>query len=147
MHVENYFSSICCCIFVQPKLLLETYMKFPGVKWICRVVIASMLTLQFSMVQAGMIGAEEMLPAATVQADRNLVTAALTRTEVATQLQAMGVDSALAQERVAAMTDNEVHALAGNVDTAPAGAIWHGVWWILAIALAAVIYFNWKKTR
>jgi hypothetical protein len=93
-----------------------------------------------------MVGAEQMLPAATVQADRAAVSGVLNRAEVATQLQAMGVDPQLAQDRVAAMTDNEVHALAGNLDTAPAGAMFPGGWWVIGIALALIVYFfYWKK--
>src|SRR3954467_15904130 len=80
--------------------LKEVSMKFAGVKLICRVLIASLLMLQFSLSNAGMVGAEQMLPAVTVQADRAVVTGALSRAEVATQLQAMGVEPALAQDRV-----------------------------------------------
>ena len=57
-------------------------MKFAGFKVICRVLIASMLMLQFSLSQAGMVGAEQMLSAATVQADRNVVGAVLNRADV-----------------------------------------------------------------
>ena len=125
-------------------------MKFVGVKSICHVLIASMLMLQFSLSQAGMIGAEQMVPAATVQADRMAVSAVLNRAEVASQLQAMGVDPALAQQRVASLTDSEVHALAGNINEMPAGAfpIASGWWWaIAAIIIGLAIYYYWKPTR
>ena len=123
-------------------------MKFAGVKLICRVLIASLMMLQFSFSHAGMVGAEQMLPAATVQADRAAVNGALSRAEVATQLQAMGVEPALAQDRVAAMTDSEVHALAGNINEMPAGAMAHGWYWVIgAVIIAALIYYNWKPTR
>src|SRR4051812_22277301 len=121
-------------------------MRFAGMKWICRLLIASMLMLQFSMSQAAMIGAEETLSPATAQADRSAVASALTRAEVATQLQALGVDPLRAQERVAAMTDSEVHALAGNIDTMPAGALQHWAWvGIAALVIAIVVYFGWKR--
>ncbi len=123
-------------------------MKFAGVKWICRALIASMLMLQFSFAQAAMVGAEQMLSSSTVQADRTLVSGALSRAEVATQLQALGVDPQAAQDRVAAMTDAEVHALAGNIEEMPAGAMASGWWWAIgAVIIAALIYYNWKPTR
>lgn len=123
-------------------------MKFAGLKWICRALIASMLMLQFSFAQAAMVGAEQMLSSSTVQADRTLVTGALSRAEVATQLQALGVDPQAAQDRVAAMTDSEVHSLAGNINEMPAGAMASGWWWAIgAIIIAALIYYNWKPTR
>ena len=120
-------------------------MKFTGMKWICRVLIASLLMLQFSVSQATMIGAEETLSPATVQADRTTVSSALSRTEVASQLQLLGVDPQLAQARVAAMTDSEVHALAGNIDTMPTGAMFHYGWWLVGLAVAVFVYFNWKR--
>jgi len=52
---------------------------------------------------------------------------------------------ALAQERVAALTDSEVHALAGNVNSQPVGAMATAAWVVIAIVIAAVVYFNWKK--
>lgn len=123
-------------------------MKFAGFKWICRALIASMLMLQFSFSQAAMVGAEQMLSPATVQADRATVNGTLSRAEVSTQLQAMGVDPQAAQDRVAAMTDSEVHALAGNISEMPVGAFANGWWWIIGIAIiGALIYYNWKPTR
>lgn len=123
-------------------------MKFAGVKWICRALIASLLMLQFSFAQAAMVGAEQMLSPAAVQADRATVSGALSRTEIATQLQAMGVDPQAAQDRVAAMTDSEVHALAGNLNEMPAGAMASGWWWAIgALVIAVIVYYNWKPTR
>ncbi|MDB5809440.1 MAG: hypothetical protein JWN94_1562 [Betaproteobacteria bacterium] len=120
-------------------------MEFTGIKWICRVLIASMLMLQFSMVQAAMVGAEEMLTPSMVQADRSAVSSAVSRTEVASQLQLLGVDTQLAQDRVAAMTDSEVHALAGNIDAVPAGAMVAWGWWVIAALIAIMVYANWKR--
>jgi uncharacterized protein YpuA (DUF1002 family) len=125
---------------------MEVHMKFAGSRWICRILVASLLMLQFSFTQATMVGAEQMLPAATVQADRATVNGALSRTEVTSQLQAMGVDPQAAQDRVAAMTDTEVHALAGNINEMPAGAMAPGWWWAIgAVVVAVIVYFYWKK--
>jgi len=123
-------------------------MKFAGSKLISRLLIAALLMLQFSFAQAAMVGVEQMLSPATVQADRDAVSGALNRADVASQLQLMGVTPQDAQARVAAMTDSEVHALAGNINEMPAGALAHG-WWLAigAVIIAALIYYTWKPTR
>jgi hypothetical protein len=54
-------------------------------------------------------------------ADRVLVLNALQRAEVQAKMHELGVDPAAAQARVAALSDEEVSALARKIDTAPAG--------------------------
>jgi hypothetical protein len=54
-------------------------------------------------------------------ADRALVLNALQRAEVQAKMREFGVDPAAAQARVAALSDEEVSALARKIDTAPAG--------------------------
>src|ERR1700693_3487428 len=98
---------------------MGVYMKSAGIKMVCRLLICALMLLQFPMVRAGMIGADQVVSAASAQADRNAVVGVLRRSEVASQLQSMGVDAKLAQDRVAALTDEEVHALAGNLNSLP----------------------------
>jgi hypothetical protein len=57
----------------------------------------------------------------TAAQDRAKVQAFLDRASVREKFQAMGVDSLLAKDRVAALTDQEVHALAQKIDALPAG--------------------------
>ena len=113
---------------------------------VCRLLIVALMLLQFPMVQAGMIGADQVVSAASAQADRNAVVSVLNRSEVASQLQSMGVDAKLVQDRVAALTNDEVHALAGNLNSLPAGAMATG-WIVLIVVVIAVAIFskyNWK---
>jgi hypothetical protein len=59
---------------------------------------------------------------------------------VAAQLQAVGVDPLAARERVNSMTDQEVQALAQDIQAAPAGAA--SGWGIVAIIIiAALIWY------
>ena len=120
-------------------------MKFAGIKMVCRLLVVALMLLQFPMVQAGMIGADQMV-SASAQADRNAVVSVLSRSEVASQLQSMGVDAKLVQDRVAALTNDEVHALAGNLNSLPAGAMATAWIWVIVIAVGLAIYFkfNWK---
>ena len=62
------------------------------------------------------------LSAAQSQAARTTLAGHLSRAGVADQLQAFGVSPQDAQARVAALSDAEVTALAGRLDSLPAGA-------------------------
>src|SRR5258706_16267224 len=97
-------------------------MKSVAARPICRFLIASVTAMSFSAANAGMIGADQLTPSGSVPSDRAVVMVFVTRAEVASELQARGIDPQGAAERVAAMTDPEVHALRGQIDALPAGA-------------------------
>lgn len=111
---------------------------------ICRLLIASIIMLPFQTIQAGMLGTDLAISAASVQAERAALQSLLGRTDVASQLQAMGLDQKVAKDRVAAMTDEEVHSLAGQIDSLPAGSRGSGWAWAAVIVIAIVIWYNWK---
>lgn len=97
-------------------------MQSVTMKMLCRFLILAMMSLSFQTAGAGIIGTGQAAALADVQTDRALVLAALDRSDISKQMQAMGVDPADALARVAAMSDHEVRTLAGAIDTAPAGA-------------------------
>ncbi len=103
---------------------------------ISRILIVAMFALPFQSVHAGMIGTDQIV-LSSVQADRDLVTQSLDRPDVARQLQGMGIDASVAKERVAAMTDEEVRSLAGQINSAPAGARVSNGGWVVIIGLIA----------
>ena len=109
----------------------------------CRALVVSMFALSVQGASAGMIPAEQAMPA-QAQADRTLVVDVLARSETSAQLQSMGIDPQLARERVAAMNDQEVSQLAQDIRTAPAGGNGWGVAAVIIIA-AAVWYFVFRK--
>ena len=114
-------------------------------KMICRILIASMMTMTFTVAQAGMIGAGQLGGAhSAAQLDRAAVLNVLSRPEVANQLAAQGVDSKLAQERVASMSDSEVQALKGQIDALPAGAMSHGAIAAIVVVVAIAIWLIWR---
>lgn len=118
-------------------------MKSAMFRMICHLLTVSMLLMPFQSIQAGMIGADQAAVATSAQADRASVLSLMSRSDVASQLQTLGLDPQTAKARVAAMTDNEVSSLAGKLDTLPAGAL--SDWgWAAAIILAIVIWYNWK---
>lgn len=106
----------------------------------CRVLVASLLTLSFHTAQAGLIGADQAAAPTAAAADRALVISTLERAEVASQLQAFGVDPRAARERVNSMSDQEVQTLAQDIQNAPVGAM-SGWGWVAVILIAALVWY------
>src|SRR5258705_142533 len=104
-------------------------------KAVCRLLIALAVWTPYQTAQAGMIGTGQV--AQTSQAERGAVLSFVNRGEVASQLQAFGIDPATAKDRVASMSDQEVRALSGQIQSLPAGANNDWVWVVLVIAIIA----------
>ena len=113
-------------------------MKASLFRILCRFLVVSIFALPFQHARAGMIGTDEAITSSSVQADRDLVRSTLARSDVANELQSLGVDLNAANARVAAMSDAEVSALAGQIQAAPAGAV---SGWLVAIVIALVVWF------
>ncbi len=114
-------------------------------KTICRFLIASMMMMSFTA-SAGMIRADQLAAPNSAQLDRAAVLAVLDRPEVVSQLQAQGLDPRVARERVASMSDSEVQALNGQIESLPAGAKSNNGWVIGGvILLAIIIWAMWMK--
>jgi len=86
---------------------------------LCRFLIVLMAWTPFQLAHAGIISTDQAVYAA--QSDRSAVLNILNRSDVAGKLQSLGVDPANARDRVAAMTDEEIRTLAGNLHAVPAG--------------------------
>ncbi len=88
------------------------------------------VTLSLSLVGAGapnlagaaIVGTQQALVEQAPSAHGARVEAFLARDEVARELARQGVDPALVQERIAALSDQELARLAGEIDGLPAGA-------------------------
>jgi hypothetical protein len=103
---------------------------------LCRFLAIALMLLPYQTGQAGMIGTELAAAPAGVQADRNAISSFLSRTQTITDLQSLGIDPQVAQDRVAAMTDAEVSSLAGKMNALPAGG--EGI--ILVLLLVLIIF-------
>jgi hypothetical protein len=79
--------------------------------------------------------AEVATPATSAQPERDRLQAWIARKDVMQQLQHYGMSPAEARARVAALTDDEAHALAGKTDTLPAGGEVLGVLFTVFIIL------------
>jgi hypothetical protein len=120
-------------------------MKSAAFRMLCRFLIASMFAMSFQPALAGVIGTDQAVAATSAQAGRAALISTLSRSDVASQLQAQGVDPEAAKARVASMTDQEVTTLAGQIESLPAGAHVSG----LAIAavvvvVALLVWYLWK---
>jgi hypothetical protein len=119
-------------------------MKSAAFRLVCRFLAVAMMLLPFQTIHAGMIGTDRMVAAAGAQADRATVLGLIERSDVTSQLKALGLDPKVAADRVAAMTDEEVRSLAGKLDALPAGAA-SGWVWAAVIIVAVLLFYNWKR--
>jgi phosphopentomutase len=118
-------------------------MKFFS-KLISQLLIVSMIVLPFST-QAGMIGTDQVVTNATAQANLDKVRDFVSRTDVQNQFEALGLTAANAQERVNAMTQEEINRIAGKIDSLPAGADSSTGWWIAGVIIVGlIIWYFWK---
>jgi len=80
-------------------------------------------SLVFAPLQAtaGIVSTDDVAVQSSTDAERAKIQAFVDRANAAGQLQALGVNGADAQTRVSALSDEEVHALAGKIDSLPAG--------------------------
>src|SRR6185503_13911887 len=87
------------------------------------VAILSVAIVNFGLVSsaAGAIVDTETLVAASRDADLAAVRAQLDRQDVRDQMQKMGLDAASIDTRVASLNDRELHQLATDMQSAPAG--------------------------
>ncbi|MCC4117748.1 PA2779 family protein [Aromatoleum toluclasticum] len=75
----------------------------------------------------------------SADADRAKVQRFLEQATVKERLQAMGVDGIAAADRVAALDQQEIHALAQRIDSMPAGGNITTMEWILIVLIAILV--------
>jgi len=111
---------------------------------VCRLLAVSLALLPLQSPQAGMIGADAAAAVAT-QGERAALLELVERPGLASQLQALGIDPAAARNRVAAMTDAEVRAVASRIDSLPAGATKNNMWGYVGLLMVAfIVWYTWK---
>jgi hypothetical protein len=101
------------------------------------------LSLHVPASRAALVPTEAVLPVTAASDERARVVAFLDRADVQQQLLAYGVDAQQAQARVDALTHEEVHALANQIDQLPAGASTAGdILLIAAVVFIVLIIFD-----
>jgi len=100
------------------------------------------LGLQGSLAQAGMIGTGSALEIPSLQLNRDQVADLLQREDVQMQMQALGIDAATAQERVAHLSNEELAQLNTSIDSLPAGSSVVGIAVIVLLTLVFLDIFG-----
>jgi hypothetical protein len=99
----------------------ENIMRIILKRLVAHFVIASVFGLGIMQpAQAALIGAAQVT-ATDGQRHRDRIAAALARPAIMAQLQELGISTADAQARVAALTDAEAAAVADKIESLPAG--------------------------
>ena len=94
------------------------------------------MLLQPKYAHAGMIGTEGVAP---VSQERQRVKDLIARPEVARKLESLGVLPQDAAKRVDALTNDEVHALATQIDALPAGGMTDTNWLLIIVVVLLII--------
>lgn len=114
-------------------------------KIITSLVVMGLLS-QPLIAQAKMIGTDQSIAITRDIESRDKVSEFLNRRDVAAKLASMGLTAAIANERAAAMTQEEINSIAGKIDSLPAGGFviseGMGVLLIVAIVLIAILAFT-----
>src|SRR5687768_8626082 len=97
---------------IRPAVLRRKNMKKPEMKWKA-AVIAAVITALAAPAHAEMVSTDR----AAGLSERDRVRDWVQREEAQKQLKAMGIAPETAQERVNAMTDEEVSVVAGKLDS------------------------------
>ncbi len=113
-------------------------------KLVSQILVVSMILLPFST-QAGVIGTDQAVASAQDLANRAKVNDFVSRGDVIKKFEALGLDAATAQERVNAMTQEEINRIAGKIDTLPAGAASDWAVGAAIVVIALVLWWAYMK--
>lgn len=114
-------------------------MKVKQIIKMCVVVLGAALCLQGTSVMAGLVTADQLAPQSQIEAEKFKIQTFIDRAEVKDRLQAMGVEESMSKARVAAMTNEEVHAMAQKIETMPAGGRLHDSDLVLILLIILLI--------
>ncbi len=92
-------------------------------KLIACLLAASLAFVQLTPAYAGIVGTQSLIKQTQAEINRDRLTTALERAEVRALLVSHGVTVEQAQERIKALTDAEVRALAADFDEHAAGGV------------------------
>jgi len=80
-----------------------------------------MMSVPIGIANAGLVSTEQVVEHEAAAADRERVFDFLARQDVRAQMTEFGVDPAMAEARVAGLSDAEICKVAGRIDQVPAG--------------------------
>lgn len=89
--------------------------------------------------RAELVATPDVASRSSAETDRAKVQRFLEQATVKERLQTMGVDGIVAAERVEALDEQEIHALAQRIDSMPAGGNITTMEWILIVLIAILV--------
>ena len=112
-----------------------------------RLLIASILSFAVPLqsTYAVMVTTDQAAPSVQSQSERERISTFLDREDVHKEMQAQGIDENATKARVAALTDEEVHKIAGNMDKLPAGGDILGILFTIFIVLLVTDILGFTK--
>ena len=113
-------------------------------KLLSQLLIVSMILLPFST-QAGMITTDQAIASAQDLANRDKVRDFVARGDVVKQFEALGINASTAQDRVNAMTQDEINRVASQIDSMPAGGMTNWAWAGVVLVVGLVVYMMWYR--
>jgi hypothetical protein len=105
----------------------------------CSIAILSVALLNLGMASAASAAIVDTASLVTTdrEADLTAVRSRIERADVRAQLEKMGVDATAVDRRVASLNDRELHRLAADMKSAPAGG--DAVWIVGAVFIVLII--------
>ena len=114
-------------------------MKKTSTRLVPATLLALALGFNTPVLRAELVATPDVAAQESADADRAKVQHFLEQATVKERLQAMGVDGLAAADRVAALDQQEIHALAQRIDTLPAGGNLTTTEWILILLVAILV--------
>ena len=102
-------------------------------------LVAGANSLQAPLARGEMVNTEDMTAQSQASAERAKVQNFVDQANVKERLQAMGVDGLVVKDRVAALSQEEVHALAQRIDAMPVGGNLGTMDMILIVLVAILV--------
>lgn len=108
-------------------------------KRLLMLIVVAGLSVQGPLASAALVGTGEAISSAPARSDREKVQDFLDRANVKERLVALGVDAILVNDRVDALSDDEVAVLAQKVNGMPAGGHLEKSDYIIILLIAILI--------
>lgn len=101
--------------------------------------IVSAMLIFSPLARAEMVETDELATHSPADQDRAKVQSFVERATVKEKLEAMGVGGLLAKDRVAALNEQEIHALAQRIDAMPAGGTLSQMDMVIILLIAILV--------
>jgi hypothetical protein len=103
------------------------------------ILLAAVLSAHVPVARAEIVDTDALGVASQAEQERAKVRSFMERADVKERLRAMGVSGLVAGDRVDALSEAEVHALAQRIDAMPAGGNITQQEWILIVVVAILL--------